>query len=559
MIKIISDPTSLPITEVDLTESGTNITFIPNASRSNRDIVNTRPDGGSVVFARKSRNQISVNVLKGLPLAEWQKLQRIMDAGSTVEFAPNWDTNTRFYAPLSESTKALRRSGPNEAFVYDSGTFTTDATAVRYAYNSEQNYLFKQTVNTPTFTQSNFGDGLYICFKSANLMTYSGLGFNGSNTPQWSASSGLPTISYTTTVKQPFEGSEGSVLVKCLGTAGVESHTIYMDSDTLSLALNDAVQFSIWLKGRGTLSYLALTNDSMTSTIGSVAGIELTDDWQEIKLTRLAQAAMTKVRVTLAIEGQVHATSLYIGPVSLIKPGENATRLEQTPYWNGAGISTVEKVDWSNLGIPIWSESEATVTIMGIWPEQGRYAYFIRATGGDSENALLLASDDVLWNFADKGSGADRTDWYMEIPNIDREGQPFYTQLRAKIGDGSDSLVEMYLKVGDTEYTYTITGEQAYDWVGTANAMGTASKWIACRTLPQQLRIDDRYWSDAESEMHKKMYTSNTYRQLLSQSLGKKYRIADLSYNSLYGSWDTIAGSIILDEVDNIDGMGVGQ
>jgi len=556
MIKLLTDPTVNPLAEVDLSKADARVSFLPGMTWQNKDIVNERPDGGSVVFSRKARSQIQLNLVAGISNEEWQKVQRLRQSGKPVEFAPNWDSRTRFYAPLSQSTKALFKDKSQNSMYYDSGIFVGGDTS-RYVFNDETQTFDQVDANTPRRRPGNLGKGIYFTAGDNNLVINAG--HSDAGTQLVYGVGGSPVIEWTVDENSPVTDKGGCTRISNpAGTSSADTVGIQASPPDGTSDINEVYVAELWIKGKGELSSIGLIDSGV---IEQKTDIPLSGSWQRITFKGNGNGG-SLIQLLITLRRKEYQSELFIGPVHVSRQNQGPYDTEATHYWDGSTVASTysqEQIRYNNAdaGFP---PNEITLTALGMWPGDNVTGRLVDASTSDVYNLLGIYSGNELRFYYSSNTSGNLASQSVILPNPEQfRGKPFYAWARAKVGATADeSLFEVGIKIDGKEYKTSTNLEVGYTvQVASDILIGGPSLQKSADILPQHIRIDERCWSDDEIELHKDIFTTNHWRSLLIQTLGKRYRIADYSIAPMYANWVTLQGSIVLQEIDDIDGMGI--
>lgn len=550
MFKIVSDPTRYPIREIDLSHEAATLNFIPATSINTTDITFGRPDGGQHVYGRKGRSQFDLSISHGLTESDYKELIKMREAGSVVYVFPNFDKTTRLYAPLSSSTKALQFNPLTKKYVYDEGTFTgEDGTS--YARDSEGNYSLLGS-GEARFLPSAIGNGIFLTNRSTNLVD-GGIHPTQSNLLISGIAGDLATYEWKdegwdTSPAPMFSGVGrariyGGTSTSCLLTASVTS------------TVNKWFTATMWLKGR--CEDLFILFDDLSGVSIDSTTIDVNEEWQQVKLKLKKTTANSKLQLFFNMPGVgSNAKFFLLGPVSIEQIDDDG-EYEQFRDWGGVGSTNHDELKYNNYQVQLQEEGH-TISVIGKVPDFGTSSEIYRS-GDGTFLKWDAAVSGISYQYGSTGSQKDITisDWENLV------GEDLYTSWRERhsFNGGGQSEIDGVVYINGTEYTDSTTPGGLGFLGGAVNLYIGGQSGDENRSgsfLPQFLRVDNRYWSDDEATLHRKMFMDSTFRNLLMMTTGKKFVISAVNLSPQAGNWDKMRGTITFSEVGQESGMEIG-
>lgn len=539
MFKLISDPTQYPIQEVDLSQAGARVHFVPSPTVGTKNVLSDRPDGSTAVWARRPRTSFEINITDGISLDQYRDLVELMESEKPISLFPNYDKNTKLWMPLTASEYGYTFNEVSQKFEKRAANIEpTSLTNTRYNLTKHGHYE-AVGVDDIRLRESNLGKGYYATAGRTNLVPNDGHPESG--TLVWSGYSGSPTLSWTTEENSPAKGYGGCLKVNCPQSA---SHLVAVAVDSGDATTGNYYIANVWVKGRGRI------NASLGYGLNTVQenDIDLTGEWQQIELKLPKNYTNTTVALYLSVEAYPWYGKLYIGPASIKK--QQASSTEAISDWDGAGNFDQEYLTVApTSGGAAFTSNDLTIACCGIMLERTQTQRMLYSYGSSYNNILAIySSAGPTLYFANVGRG-------ITIPADEWEaavGMPYWLVARVQVVDEAITFsLDFHLNGIDYSVSQAPTANFMIDSEDGASILigGVESNGQkTCDGLPQHIRIDKRYWTDNEVALHKKMFTDDGFRALTVLTQGKQYVINNLNLAPQNGNWNEMVGTISLSE-----------
>lgn len=545
MLKLITNLEQTPHREVDFTRAHVPEIVPIQPGGINRDqVFNRALDGQRLVFARPAGYdwQISCDYLE---YEKWRELQRLKEARVPLLLFPNYDQNTRLWAPLT-GNEAFKRWNPETRLMEKAdATFSRSSTA--YAPDAN-GVLQAHASGVCRYVESALGPGPLLQDNEANLCNPSS---PASGTPIWYEKSSGPTgtIAWTTEEVWPLYNATGCVKVSV--PAGEADFQVAFDVPTGSTSSDLSEKYGFLFYALGSVrARISVVNGSADTNLYGAYIFEHSDGWQVIRGQVFKGDAATTMTLQIELDQQPWDQVLYLGGVYGFQTYPVSTVKNTIPTWNPNTSEINDAMDLDGLHL---NPGDLTFTGLGTFPSElvnARMAY-AQPAAGDHFFAKIYSSLLQFQGFV--GGVAVTIDITDELSG-GFEGVPFWYCIRLKnrhsfTGDPERGITVFFQAKGGTLKS-AHTFDAATDTVeGTTLKVGGGANNFSDYVLPQHFRWDARAWSDEEIALHSQMMLDDAFRDIFLLTQGREYVISDINMSHRSGNWDQMVGTITLAEL----------
>lgn len=603
MLKLVTDPQTTPVAELDLYDSltGTYPIFTTPGNAWNKSITWDTPDGETLVYHRAPRTKLSIT-LRHFTEEMYTKYIALRDSGKPVYVLPDFDKNTSVYLPFSASTKGLIRQS-------DRSIDPTDATIATRAgaayYKDADNKIYSAAVDEIRFNPAGYGKGLIVESGVNSFLNYP----KNDNVGAWTYYAG-PTCSFSLDTASETIGTDFTSTLKAYTTAG-QYPTIYTSGmintiNRTGAGSNGLGYYTGAMYARGTaLVQLAMALEGVDAGIGSyqvtaAPQVQLTpDEWTLLRVEGPASFidlfaicfGATKVRATLQLEidnpgGVNYGQTVYLGPAQVKYSPYGLATFESLPMWSDSSASSYDIVQYTDIK---HVEGAATIVVCGTIPYEkdagwiwgftdgvgNRLAlgWYANETSGTLHNRLRIEfkpneptyANPVVVTLPASGSftGFDLDDYHNEpfhlLWQVLADGG-FRVRLTVwdstyvdACGKNGRVLVLIDEEIGKayapTKYSPLYGDCSTLTFGGTDAVLSSRSQSnFEAVGIPHPInhfRYDLRKWTDAEIAQHEKLLLEPVFKETLLNTIGRRFRIVGDNLDPV-----NMRGTINLEEID---------
>lgn len=541
MFKLVSDPTQLPIREVNFTrDARMEVVPVQPGGISRDKIFTAARDGSRLGLLRPSGYDFRLNC-DYLDYEQFKALQKAKELRVPMYLFPNFDKETRLWAPMTGTLKGLK---------YDPQLRHLESFDISHSrshpayYTDESGILQRANTGTPRFMESSIGKGFFSNDNLANLAitpnpTSGSLG--------WYTSSvgATGSLAWSTREEWPLYSAEGSVKVNVGKSEGGYKVSFLIDTNSTSSDGSERYVYGFWYRGTGRADVRGHIGSQVELATTFLMG-RFDDGWQFAWFTIDKTDPDTFLRVELSFRPQVFEQEWYFGGMHGGLQGFSGD--VHQPMWTDETSSSDPDLFMAS---PVNLQCEQfTYTVAGLISPgtSGRLGY---NASGSTSFQIGFTSTGVLQAYV--GGiyfSADTSSEWVEA----NDGVPFVAGVRCNLTDlltstGTKGVTLFFRRRGGQLLTDR-TSDPACNavFIDTFRLTGgrdNNSDYI----LPQHIRWDARAWSDAEIDLHSKMMTDDSFRDIHILTQGRQYIIGDINMAHRRGGWDQMVGSVDLLEI----------
>lgn len=521
-------------------------TSIEQYRRGDNDVVTSTFDGRERRIKRSTTGQLSL-LTDWLDDANRKKILNMHADRTLVCVGENYDENTVF----------LLHGGGLLPFIGERSAFTR---ATQATYPDPDTGLLRAVASGDVRVVSGqAGRALLLEQAATNLFAYSA---HATPSSFWTVSgSSSATLSWDTTVKGPYDPTDpywnaahlDGVAKLAFPAGGTYPSDPGIDANDAAVSATTRIAGSIYVRGFGEIEIRLRTGVVSVNTTKDTKTIQLTSEWQRVRLNGITGVGDTKA--DLQILGNEQGVCYFTG--WQLEQSTLASALIQT-----AGSTATRNLDDQTFSQAIPVES-GSFGMWFYWPESsasGLTYTLIEATGVSGSERFRLEYADAAgtWYFyqdtSTPGLGAG-----LATGTVITRGQWHHVAVTWKESSTTDGTMDRVLYVNGTALSWTLGGSSTgwEPFFGTgfniAKSAGGSSESTNGFRL-EELRIDRVAWSADQVMDQYNRLTSDDWLHVHRPHAGRKYRIADTRDRWLSNA---IPGKVImnlaLEEADRED------
>lgn len=512
--------------------------------RGDIDAAEVSWDGREVLAPRANSGIVRLH-LDHLDDVNMSRLRYLKDSRARVCVGENYGLRTQY----------LFRGAGVAPFVGQYPTFSRTTSAT---YDDPRTGVVRAApINVPRIVAGRAGRAMLLEQSSTNLVPIS-----GTTTPssEWTAFGAGSTLAFDTTVIGPIDpydtywnAAHATGVAKLMLSSSMTplSSGCDLDDITITASAKDYTG-SIWVKGRGLVRVLLRGGVTVISTTLRQRDVQLTEDWQRIKLTGTSGA--THNRLDLQFLGHEQGVCYFWG--WQIEQQTQATAFIQT---SGGATSRGGDVMPFTVPVPV---SEGTLSFAMYWQgndvPSGSATYTILDAAGVTgserfrfEYTHSTPTATFLWYLSTSGTALSTT---AASPMVNETWYHFALTWAEDPSNDGALVVALYREGALVATASNVTNWQPF--FGTAFSMGLgagSSKSIGGLRV-EELRVDEYAMSATEvAALHGRL-TQDAWLHVHRAHAGREYRISRIVDDWMHTALpDKAIADLELREVDRLE------
>ena len=242
-------------------------------------------------------------------------------------------------------------------------------------------------------------------------------------------------------------------------------------------------------------------------------------------------AGASDMEVTLSIADLTGGNDprVYLGPYAVYGGYQEPPHFN---HWNEPGSAGNTSLDFYNSGSlnDLFPADDVSCMICGLMPPDA------------GEMDLIMSGGGTGFQF-----------YFRTIGNwSDKAGLGFIAIARKDTSPTGGAVVAGIRVDGDTAFSSTSNETMTFLDADSADELiriGHANQQDAATGLVQHVRVDNRRWSNNDLVTISRMFTEDVFRNVITLTQGRKYRVASENLQPHRGNWDQMVGTVLFEEL----------